>query len=172
MNFDQAFGALIGHEGGFQQDPNDRANWTSGKIGVGTLRGTKFGISAMSYPGEDIANLTLDRAKVIYKRDFWGPAGCDAVPGPVKFPLFTAAVHTSAPGRPKAAIKMLQRAAGAADDGTLGPKTLMAIETFDAYRLAARFMGQYIDYTNNNKEQYRLYGVGWSQRAAEILMAV
>lgn len=172
MNFDQAFEKLIGHEGGFQRDPQDRANWTSGKIGVGTLRGTKYGISAMSYPGEDIQNLTLDRAKQLYQRDFWGPAGCDAVPEPVKFPLFTAAVHTSAPGRPITAVKMLQRAVGVKDDGVLGAKTLMAIQGFDAYRLAARFMGQYIDYTNNNREQYRLYGAGWSQRAAEILMGV
>lgn len=172
MDFDKAFEKLIGHEGGFQRDPNDRANWTSGKIGVGTLRGTKYGISAMSYPGEDIQNLTLDRAKELYKRDFWGPAGCDAVPDPVKFPLFTAAVHTSAPGRPTTAVKMLQRAAGVTDDGVVGVKSLMAIQGFDAYRLAARFIGQYIDYTNNNREQYRLYGGGWSQRAAELLMEV
>lgn len=172
MDFDKSFEKLIGHEGGFQKDPNDRANWTGGKIGFGILRGTKYGISAMSYAGEDIPNLTLDRAKFLYKRDFWGPAGCDAVPDPVKFLLFTAAVHTSAPKTPTTAIKMLQRAAGVADDGVFGPKTLLVLQSMPAYQLAARFMGQYIDYTNNNKEQYRLYGSGWSQRAAEMLMEV
>ena len=170
MNFDQAFERLIGHEGGFQNDPNDRANWTSGKIGQGELRGTKYGVSAMSYPGEDIRNLSLDRAKEIYRRDFWGPVGCDLVPEPVKFPLFTAAVHTSAPVRPITAIKMLQRALGVVDDGQIGPKTQMAIGSINGYQLASRMMGQYIDYTNNNREQYARFGAGWSQRAAEILM--
>lgn len=172
MNFEQAFERLLGHEGGFQADPNDRANWTSGKIGQGELRGTKFGISAMSYPGEDIANLTVERARAIYRQDFWGAAGCDLVPDPAKFVLFTAAVHTSAPRKPVTAIKMLQRAVGAYDDGVIGPQTQMAISKIDGYRLAARLAGQYIDHTNNNRDQYARYGAGWSQRVAEILMEV
>ncbi len=172
MDFDQAFEKLIGHEGGFQKDYNDRGNWTTGKIGVGTLKGTKYGISAMSYPSEDIENLTLDRAKFLYRRDFWGPAGCDAVPDVIKFDLFDTAVHTSAPGRPTTAIKMLQRAVGVRDDGVLGTKTLMAISTFDQFRLFARFNGERLDYTNNNPQQFARYGRGWTQRIADNLKAV
>lgn len=172
MDFDQSFERLIGHEGGFQADPADRANWVTGVIGKGELRGTKYGISAMSYPGEDIRNLTLARAKELYRRDFWGPAGCDLVPDPVKFILFTIAVHTSAPRKPVTAIKMLQRAVGVLDDGQVGPKTQMAVTTMNGYKLAARLMGHYIDYTNNNRDQYARYGAGWSQRAAEMLMEV
>lgn len=170
MTFEKAFERLIGHEGGFQADPNDRANWTTGKIGQGELRGTKYGISAMSYPGEDIRNLTLDRAQAIYRRDYWGPACCDLVPDPVKYPLFSAAVHTSAPGKPTTALRMLQRAAGVRDDGVIGPVSIMAITNMPPHRLLARFVGQYLDYINNNRDQFRLYGVGWSQRAAEMLM--
>ena len=169
MEFDEAFERLIGHEGGFQRDPADRANWTTGVIGKGELRGTKYGISAMSYPGEDIPNLTVARAKELYRRDFWGPAGCDAVPAPAKFPLFTAAVHTSAPRKPTTAIRMLQRAAGTVDDGDIGPKSLMAINSYQPYRLAARLVGQYLDYINNNRDQFSRYGAGWTQRAADLL---
>jgi len=171
MDFDKAFERLIGHEGGFQRDPHDRANWSTGKIGQGELRGTKYGISAMSYPGEDIENLTLERAKFLYYRDFWAAAGCDLVPVPVKYALFDTAVHTSAPGKPVTAIKMLQRSVGAHDDGILGSRTAMAIANFDPYRLLARFIGERIDYTNNNREQWARYGAGWSQRFAEILKA-
>ena len=63
MNFDAAFERLIGHEGGYT-------------AGVGDPGGeTKFGISKRSYPREDIKNLTLEQAKVIYRKDFWGAAG-------------------------------------------------------------------------------------------------
>lgn len=172
MNFDKSFERLIGHEGGFQKDPNDRANWTTGKIGQGRLVGTKYGISAMSYPGEDIEGMPIERAKELYRRDFWGPAGCDLVPEAAKFILFTIAVHTSAPRTPTTAIKMLQRALSVGDDGVIGKQTTLAIIQWNEYRLAARLMGQYIDYTNNNREQYARYGAGWSQRAAEILMEV
>lgn len=172
MNFEQAFQRLLGHEGEFQSDPEDRANWTSGVKGVGLLKGTKYGISAMSYPHEDIKNMTVERARQTYLRDFWVPAGCDLVPQPIKYVLFDTAVHTSMPGRPKAAVKMLQRAAGVTDDGVIGKQTILAINSIDPYRLFARFVGQRIDYSNNNREQWQRYGAGWSQRFAEILMEV
>ena len=39
--FDLSFDRVVGHEGGLSLDRNDRGNWTSGKIGVGSLNGTK-----------------------------------------------------------------------------------------------------------------------------------
>jgi lysozyme family protein len=96
VNFDQAFARLVDpqHEGGFQNAHDDRGNWTGGEVGKGRLLGTKYGISAMTYPGEDIENLTLERAKELYRRDFWGPAGCDAVPDALKFDVFDMAVNS------------------------------------------------------------------------------
>lgn len=120
----------------------------------------------MSYPGEDIQNLTLERVKTLYRRDFWGPAGCDLVPEQVKFPLFDAAVHAGK----SAAIKMLQRALGVADDGIIGPITMQAISSAHPYRLAMRFHGHRLDHLNNNPEQWALFGRGWAQRIAENLM--
>ena len=46
------------HEGGYQRNPNDRANWTGGQVGVGTLVGTNGGITALDMPGADIEHLT------------------------------------------------------------------------------------------------------------------
>lgn len=165
MTFDEAFVLLIGHEKGFQNDPNDRGNWTGGKVGVGVLKGTKYGISAAAYPGEDIANLTLERAKFLAHRDYWGPAGCDAVPPGMKFDLLDTAYH----GGVKPAVRMLQRAAGVDDDGVLGPRSLQAIQTMDPERLLARFNGWRLDALNDNPELWRRYGGGWSQRIAENL---
>ena len=68
-NFDNAFDRVIGHEGGFTDDPLYRGNWTSGTCNVGKCNGTKYGLSAMTYPILDIRNLTLNQAKDIYKRD-------------------------------------------------------------------------------------------------------
>jgi len=38
---------------------------------------TRWGISQKSYPDLDIANLTLEEAKAIYKRDYWDKLDCD-----------------------------------------------------------------------------------------------
>lgn len=49
MTFDKAFNRLIGHEAGYSNDRRDPGNWTGGKVGIGTLKGTKFGIAANTY---------------------------------------------------------------------------------------------------------------------------
>lgn len=166
MDFDQAFERLIGHEGGFTDHRDDRGNWTGGHVGVGQLKGTNFGISAMSYPGEDIKGMTLDRAKTIYRRDFWGPAGCDAVADAAKFDLFDMAVNSGV----KPAVKTLQRAVGEVDDGILGPRTIQAAQSVPGPRLVARFNGHRLQFMTDLKT-WDSFGKGWARRIAENLKA-
>lgn len=152
MNFDQAFEWLIGHEGGYVNDPRDPGGET------------KFGISKRSYPAEDIKGLTLERAKAIYRRDFWGVAGCDAVPDAMKFDLFDMAVNSG----PVTAIKTLQRSAGVTPDGLLGPITLQALNSTPAPRLVARFNGHRLDFMTDLKT-WPVFGKGWAKRVASNL---
>lgn len=154
MNFDKAFERLIGHEGGYVNDPRDPGGET------------KFGISRRQYPGEDIAGMTLERAKVIYLRDYWGPAACDAVPEALKFDVFDTAVNSGV----VATIRMLQRAVGERADGVVGSRTLLAVQTMDPERLLARFNGYRLDYLND-QPTWPAFGKGWTQRIAENLMA-
>lgn len=60
-------------EGGLSMDPDDKGNWTGGKVGLGVLKGTNHGISAAAYPNEDIKNMSKARAIELYKRDYWDP---------------------------------------------------------------------------------------------------
>lgn len=165
MDFDKAFERLIGHEGGMSLDPKDKGNWTGGRPGAGQLKGTKYGISAAAYPSEDIANLTLERAKALYRRDYWGKAGCDAVPDGVKFDLFDMAVNSG----PGAAAKALQRAVGEVADGIIGPRTLLAVQTMPAPRLVARFNGARLLYLAD-AETWATHGKGWARRVAANLL--
>lgn len=167
MTFDEAFTLLIGNEGGFQKDRADAGNWTGGKVGVGILRGTKYGISAKSYPSEDIEALTLDRAKFIYRRDFWNPAHCDQVPEIVRFDLFDTAVHSGI----VTGVKMLQRAAGVLDDGVFGPKTAAAVATYEPYRLLLHFNAERLDYLND-LSSWPSFGRGWTERIANNMRRV
>jgi len=61
------------HEGGYQNNPNDRANWTGGHVGVGTLVGTKYGITCLDLPGVSIKDLTTDQALSFYMEGYWKP---------------------------------------------------------------------------------------------------
>lgn len=165
MTFDEAFERLLGHEGGLQSRADDRGNWTGGRVGVGRLVGTKYGISAAAYPGEDIPGLTLDRAKELYRRDYWGPAGCDAVPDALRFDLFDHAVNSGV----RTAVQALQQAVGEVQDGVLGPLTLQAIASMPAARLAARFAGARL-LGLTEAAAWATYGRGWTRRVALNLL--
>lgn len=163
MNFDQCFARLIDHEGGLSLDPSDSGNWTGGKVGKGELKGSKYGISAASYPHLDICNLTLDDAKAIYRRDFWGRS--DELPEAVRFDFFDAAVNSG----PRQAAKWLQRAAGAADDGKIGPATLAACRAMSGDALAKRFNGYRLA-AMTDMSGWPTQSKGWARRIAANLI--
>jgi lysozyme family protein len=152
MDFDTAFQRVIGHEGGYVNDPRDPGGET------------KFGISKRAYPQESIGGLTLTRAKELYRRDYWGPAGCDAVPAGVRYALFDLAVNSGV----TAAVKMLQRAAGVTDDGILGPRTIAAASSMPASRLVARLCAERLKLMTDLKN-FDTFGRGWTRRVLSIL---
>lgn len=152
MDFDEAFKILIGHEGGYVNDPRDPGGET------------KFGISKWSYPAVDIKGLTVDQAKRIYERDYWIPAGCDRVPAAIRFDLFDAAVNSGI----ERAVTWLQMAAGATPDGKLGPKTLTACIMVGGPTLQARFNGHRLEFMTNLSTWNR-FGRGWARRIASNL---
>lgn len=148
MDFEQAFERLIDpqHEGKeLSTDRLDPGNWTGGAVGLGSFKGSRYGLSAKEYPFLDFANLQEDQAAAIYERDYWGKAGCDAVPDIIKFDLFDMAVNSGV----YAAVKTLQRAVGEVQDGILGPHTLLAIQSMEPMRLVARFAGARLDFLSD-----------------------
>jgi lysozyme family protein len=165
MDFDQAFGIVVGVEGGYSIDPNDPGNWTGGKVGVGMLKGTKFGISAASYPNVDIKNLTLNEAKQIYLEDFWQDSRCYLLMWPVSLCLFDGAVNQG----PGTAHRLLQEAVKVSPDGIIGPVTIAAcnknpLETAAVFMaLRARRYTQTSGWESNGK--------GWLSRLFRVVFA-
>jgi lysozyme family protein len=163
INFDQAFDRLIGHEGGYSDDQRDLGNWTGGKVGVGELKGTKYGIAAHSYPYLDIKNLTLEQAKEIYQRDFWDIIG-EAHPS-IKFQLFDAAVNHGHGN----AIRFLQRAVKVADDGAWGRFSQAALDKMDHNDVLMRFVAYRLRFWAS-LQIFDVYGRGWTNRGGDNLL--
>lgn len=155
MNFDEAFELLIDHEGGYVNHPNDPGGET------------KFGISKRAYPNEDIARLTLERAKQIYRRDYWDKVEADALPPEIRFDVFDVAVNSGV----RTAIRMLQRAAFAEVDGVLGPRTRMAIKSMNPLVLFARINGARLAFMAD-LPTWPTFGRGWAKRIAANLTKV
>lgn len=159
-NYDRSFELIIGHEGGFQDDRRDRGNWTSGTIGKGELRGTKFGITAMTYPDLPIKHLTIQQAKDIYYDDFWKPAGCDELPSGIDHLVFDAAVNH---GKDRA-VKLLQLSIGAVPDGAIGPRTRSRLASAKVSEVITEFCVRRAMFYAGIKT-FNVYGLGWTRRA-------
>lgn len=145
--FDEVFERVIGHEGGYSLDPRDPGGET------------KFGISKRSYPGLDIAALSVENAKLIYRADFWNVLRCDELPPPIDEYVFDFAVNSGV----STAAESLQGAVGALRDGDIGPKTIEAVKRSkpaDIVRLM--FVDRAMVYALNPND--RRYGRGWFAR--------
>lgn len=167
-NYDQMFDLVAGHEGGFTDNPADPGNWTGGATGAGICRGTNFGISAAAYPDLDIATLTFDDAKALYRRNYWDHIAGDQLPAAIALLAFDAAINNGT-GH---AVRWLQQAAHVAQDGVIGPKTLDAIRQFAARsdgiaELSAEYLAQRLTFMTS-LPTWKTFGLGWARRLCRL----
>lgn len=164
MNFDEAIFRVLPHEGGFTINPMDRANWTSGQIGKGQLKGTKFGISAMTYPQLNIKDLDWAQAKAIYRRDFWRPLKADQLPYGVAYQLLDFSINSGIGN----AVKALQRAIGVTADGVFGPVSLAALQKKSESDLIMLILAERLEFMAS-AASWTDFGRGWARRIAANL---
>ncbi|TCS05245.1 glycosyl hydrolase 108 family protein [Rhizobium sp. BK418] len=161
-NFPECLSITLASEGGLSTERTDPGNWTGGKIGKGTLKGTKYGISAAAFPALDIRNLTLDDVRPIYKAKYWDEIGGDALPAGLDLATFDYAVNSG----PARALRDAQAVIGVPADGKFGPVTragaagagIKEIKALCAKRLS--FM--------QSLAIWKTYRKGWSARVAKI----
>ena len=159
-SFEHAFSETLGLEGGYVNDPDDPGGET------------RFGISKRSYPDVDIAALTIDQAKEIYRRDYWykirlGEVFSSLISGEI----FDTAVNM---GR-HAAVSIAQRALNflgenLIEDGIIGNKTISAMNKWSGKDERALFVClngfQFMNYkliTQNNRSSMK-FARGWTKR--------
>lgn len=152
-------------EGVLSMDPKDPGNYTPS----GVLKGTKYGISARSFPSVDIANLTLEQAKAIAKPRYWDTIRGDEIHPWLALLLFDSSYNEG----PDVAIKHLQATLGIAIDGAFGGQTLMAVELRLAkqglYWVLAEYSTQRaLNYTRD--KEFETYAHSWLNRTATVLL--
>lgn len=156
-NFDQAFTALLGNEGGYSNNPADPGGETMWGITLAVARANGY-----TAPMKDISQAT---AKGIYSRHYWLPE-FDQLPYKIAFALFDAAVNSGV----TQAVRWLQRALGIADDGKFGPITLAAVQAADPERLLMAFNAERLDFMTR-LSTWPTFGKGWARRIAANLKA-
>ena len=113
----------------------------------------------------DMRELPLETAKQIAKVKYWDKVQAEMWPPALRFDLFDCTYHS---GHAQA-IKLMQRALNVADDGKIGPKTLLAAKMADGVRAAARFNAYRLMFLTDLKN-WKDFSKGWVRRVANNLL--
>jgi len=155
-NYNDAIVKTLAREGGARV-----THVTNDKGGV-----TKYGISQTAYPTLDIANLTEQQARDIYKRDYWDRiCGDDIKSQLIAENIFDTAVNMGV----RTASRLVQITLNISPaDGVIGSESLNVINTqneqsFIAYFTLAK-IARYTKICLNDKTQSKFL-LGWINRA-------
>ena len=170
--------AALWFETGGTFNPNDPevingTNWkkcgtSGGKDDAGGM--TKYGIAKAGHPTVDIAALTLDKATLIYKEDFWDRVRGDEY----KNPHIGAYLFDSLCGSSYCLIHVLkdvQTAVKVGADGKLGSQTIAAINAFEGDLVKVMMDSRIAFYhaiAEHNPTQQQ-FVPGWTRRAQTFL---
>lgn len=149
--FDQAFDRIMGHEGGYTNNPQDPGGETMWGV-------TKRVAVAHGYQGA-MADLPRETAKQIAREAYWDRAQCSAYAPAISFQLMDAAYNHGIEN----AVRFLQRAVGVADDGDVGPHTLDAIGKRSVNDVLTLFNAERLDFYTK-LPTWPDFGKGWARR--------
>ena len=158
-NFEAALKAILHHEGGYVNHPADPGGMTN--LGV-TKRVWEEWVGH-EVDEKTMRNLTPEIVGPMYKAKYWDKVKGDDLPTGVDYVVFDAAVN-SGPGR---AAKWLQACVGVEPDGGIGPKTLAAVNAFDANQLIEDYAKRRLSFLMD-LQTWDTFGKGWGRRVAEV----
>lgn len=150
-NFCQSFNFVIGVEGGYVMDPNDRGGET------------KWGISRRAYPELDIKNLTIEDAKGIYMEGYWIPCQCASMSYEAALSLFDCAINMGC----SQSIKIAQELLSITQDGIMGNQTLESIKNYFGNFLLDFNTLRILKYSKF--KNFEIYGKGWIKRVLKLI---
>lgn len=153
--FDDAFDALLGHEGRYSDHPRDSGGATCWGVTQRVAR-------AWGYTGP-MRDLPRETAKDIYRALYWKPLGLDQFDPRVAFQCFDANVNG---GR---VVLWMQQAAGAYADGVLGPGTMRAVIECNPPEFVLKFNAYRLIYMTG-LSVWDAFGKGWARRIASNLL--
>ena len=169
-NFNKAFDEIIGTEGGYTNNPNDKGGPTNWGITQKTL--ASFLGRAVSV--EEVKSLTKEFAKTIYKRNYWDTLHLDLMESDfLAGLLFDQGVNF---GVGKAA-KRFQSAINALGsnltvDGDIGPATRLKLNQYSELQVANEFIKAsqdgYADIVAKDASQ-NVFIRGWINRSQAMM---
>jgi lysozyme family protein len=161
-SYDASLRALLAHEGGYSNHPDDPGGPTN------------FGITIFDYRkyvkpdagAADVKVMTLEEARSIYRAKYWDALRADDLPAGVDYAVFDYGVNS---GIARAA-KVLQRLVGVTGDGVIGPRTLAAAGAHEPNAIVTALCDERLKFLQS-LHTWPVFGKGWGRRVAEVKTA-
>jgi lysozyme family protein len=167
-DLDRALELLHGHEKGLAEVKQDRGGRTLDGVTQATYNAYR---RRKSLAVRDVARMTVEERREIYRDGYWLRASCDKLPWPLSYATFDAAVNSG----PKRAAEWLQQGLGVPADGVIGPKTIAAAHAAvkagnarkvrDVVKARADFV---TDLVQRSPSQ-AVFIKGWTRRLMDVL---
>lgn len=121
----------------------------------------------------DIAQLSIEEAKAIYRDKYWKAPGFGqlSLSEPLMELLFDMAVHHG----PRRAVLLLQRSISVAEDGHIGPITIEFTNRLDGEHLAALLLGERLVFIGDlitRDPSQAVFASGWCRRLREFVLEI
>jgi hypothetical protein len=162
-NFDRCVTVTLAQEGGFSQSPADPGGATNLGITHATLEGWRGRPTSV----EDVRELTRQEAVEIYRSNYWLPARCADLPSGIDLMVFDCGVNSG----PRIAVKMLQKSIGVIDDGSVGPKTLAALQNAEDRKSIINQLSEARLAFCRSLPNFDAFGAGWTNRIGQVTAA-
>lgn len=158
-NFPKSLAAVLVHEGGYVNNPEDPGGMTN----LGCTKAVWEEYCGHTVDEKTMRALTPTDVGPLYKRKYWDKVCGDDLPAGVDYVVFDAAINSGA-GR---AAKWLQSCVGVEPDGGIGPKTLAAVKAFDAQQLVKDYAKRRLSFMMD-LPTWGTFGNGWTRRVNEV----
>lgn len=161
-NASRAIELILGHEGGYVNDPRDPGGATNKGITIGTFRRYIKPTGTV----DDLKALTTEQAVHVYRRQYWDRVSADALPTGVDYAVADFAVNSG----PDRAARYLQAILKVPVDAKIGPKTIAAAKGKPAAFVVNRLCDDRLAFMQriDGGQMWKVYGRGWQRRVDEV----
>ena len=161
--FEKCLEHVLHFEGGFVDHPEDPGGRTNMGITQKTFDAWR---TSMDEPKDDVANITVEEVKEIYKDNYWDKIKGDQLPDAIAVLMMDTAVNSGVSRAGKTLQKAVNDVKGKGSvgvDGKIGPQTIAAAESVPADKLLDAFIIRR-GFFYGSLSTFKTFGRGWARR--------
>ncbi len=162
--FPAALEALLRHEGGYVNHPDDPGGHTNLGITLATLTSWRRRQGKPDPTVQALKSLSRDEAAQIYRWQYWDMIKGDSLPSGLDYAVFDFAVNSG----PARAARFLQKIVGASADGVIGVNTLAALDGAGSPSFVIAKLCEDRLVWLKTLRHWSQFGRGWSRRVEEV----